>query len=177
VSPGGQRLAEFTDRLVAYIIDYAILTAIISVVALPVYLFAFFQIFGDLPTTVIVDDQVISAEPTPDEVFGALGALFGVLAALMLFAALVVYVYEVELMFRSGQTLGKRIMKIQIVPIDPSLALTRGMATRRVLVQYGVGAIVPFFTYIDGLWQLWDKPYRQCLHDKWATTVVIKLNP
>jgi uncharacterized RDD family membrane protein YckC len=126
---------------------------------------------------VVVDDQVISADPTPDEVFGALGMLFGVMAVILLFAALVIYIYEVELMFRSGQTLGKRIMKIQIVPIDPAATLTRGMAIRRALVQYGVGAFVPFFSYIDGLWQLWDKPYRQCLHDKWATTVVIKLNP
>ena len=177
VSPGGHRLAEFVDRLVAYIIDYAILGAVISVVAVPVYLLAVFQIFDDLPTTVVVDGQQLSPEPSPAEVFGMLGQLFGIMAVLIVFSAFVIYVYEVELMFRSGQTLGKRIMKIQIIPIDPAAQLTRGMAVRRVLIQYGVGGFVPFFSYLDGFWQLWDKPYRQCLHDKWANTVVIKLNP
>jgi hypothetical protein len=28
---------------------------------------------------------------------------------------------------------------------------------------------------VDGLWQLWDKPFQQCLHDKAAGTVVVKL--
>jgi len=28
---------------------------------------------------------------------------------------------------------------------------------------------------VDGLWQLWDKPFQQCLHDKAAGTVGVKL--
>ena len=36
---------------------------------------------------------------------------------------------------------------------------------------------LPFFRWIDGLWQLWDQPYKQCLHDKWPGTVVIKVVP
>jgi hypothetical protein len=34
---------------------------------------------------------------------------------------------------------------------------------------------VPFLSYLDGLWQLWDKPYLQCLHYKFAQTVVVKV--
>ena len=34
-----------------------------------------------------------------------------------------------------------------------------------------VEALLP---WLDGLWQLWDKPLRQCLHDKAADTVVVK---
>ena len=29
---------------------------------------------------------------------------------------------------------------------------------------------------VDGLWQLWDKPYLQTLHDKAAQTVVVKVS-
>ncbi|MEU3454082.1 hypothetical protein ABZ671_10820 [Micromonospora sp. NPDC006766] len=29
----------------------------------------------------------------------------------------------------------------------------------------------------DGFWQLWDKPWQQCLHDKFAGTVVVKVAP
>ena len=39
------------------------------------------------------------------------------------------------------------------------------------------GGLIPFFSYVDGLWQLWDKPYLQTLHDKFAQTVVVKVAP
>ena len=42
------------------------------------------------------------------------------------------------------------------------------------MVQYIVGVVVPFFNWIDGLWQLWDKPFQQCLHDKAVTSVVVR---
>jgi hypothetical protein len=37
-----------------------------------------------------------------------------------------------------------------------------------------VAGFVPGLQLIDGLWQLWDQPYRQCLHDKWPGTIVVK---
>jgi hypothetical protein len=51
------------------------------------------------------------------------------------------------------------------------------MAAKRYLVQHVAGTFVPFFSYIDGFWQLWDKPYLQTLHDKAAQTVVVKVLP
>jgi uncharacterized RDD family membrane protein YckC len=89
---------------------------------------------------------------------------------------LLTYVYYVEMMFRSGQTLGKRAMKLRVVPLDPAARLTRPVAVRRWLVQFPAGMLVPFFNYLDGLWQLWDKPYQQCLHDKFARTAVVKVS-
>jgi hypothetical protein len=53
--------------------------------------------------------------------------------------------------------------------------MTRGVAARRWLANVVAGAIIPFWRWIDGLWQLWDKPYQQCLHDKFARTVVVKV--
>ena len=80
------------------------------------------------------------------------------------------------MMFRGGQTVGKRIMKIRVIPVDPTILLTRKIAFRRYLVLIAA-AVVPGLGLLDGLWQLWDKPYRQCLHDKFAKTLVIKLDP
>ncbi len=54
--------------------------------------------------------------------------------------------------------------------------LTRGMAAKRYLVENVAGMLVPFLVYLDGLWQLWDKPYQQTLHDKFARTVVVKVS-
>jgi uncharacterized RDD family membrane protein YckC len=85
------------------------------------------------------------------------------------------YVYYVEMMWRSGQTLGKRVMRLAVAPLDPAGRLDRPAAAKRFLVQHVAGSLVPFFAFVDGLWQLWDRPYQQCLHDKAAGTVVVKV--
>jgi hypothetical protein len=66
-------------------------------------------------------------------------------------------------------------MKIRVVPLTPAATLTRGMAAKRWLVGNVAAIFIPLFSYVDGLWQLWDKPYRQCLHDKFAQTTVVKV--
>jgi uncharacterized RDD family membrane protein YckC len=86
------------------------------------------------------------------------------------------YLYLVEWVLRhDGQTVGRRVMKIAVVPLDPQSRMTRGRYAKRWLVQVPLASLVPFFSYLNGLWQLWDKPYRQCLHDKWPQTVVVKI--
>jgi len=170
VSPSGHRLAEFGDRLGAYLIDGLILGGITLVLFLPVYIW-FFSRFWDF-------SQVYELNPTapPPDPFKFM--LPFILLALGAFAVSLVarYLYEVEAMFRSGQTIGKRVTKIKVVPIDPHATLDRTMALKRFLVQFVAAAVVPGLSWVDGLWQLWDKPYRQCLHDKFANTVVIKIN-
>jgi uncharacterized RDD family membrane protein YckC len=87
------------------------------------------------------------------------------------------YVYEVEIPLRwNGQTPGKRMLKIAMVSIEPYGALTRGRLTYRFLVTLGFTILSNCYVgFVDSLWCLWDKPYRQCLHDKPAKTVVIRL--
>ncbi|MEW2385772.1 RDD family protein [Micromonospora sp. NPDC047707] len=86
------------------------------------------------------------------------------------------WLYHVEyLLRRDGQTFGKKIMRLRVVPLDPARPLTRRTVGRRWLVQYLAGTLVPGLSYVDGFWQLWDKPWQQCLHDKFAETVVVKV--
>jgi uncharacterized RDD family membrane protein YckC len=173
-SPGGAPLAEFADRLVAFIIDGAILGVINLAVIGPVY---FFAIFAILPTTVQVNGDPY-VNPTAAEVGSFVLAFFGLFAFIMLFMITVSYLYEVELALRNqGQTVGKRVMKIRIVPVDPTTTLTRSDLFRRFLAQRIAGIFIPVYSWVDGLWQLWDQPYRQCLHDKFAKTLVIKIGP
>lgn len=178
MSPSGQRLAEFTDRLLARIIDVVILGALTAVVIVPIYLITFFAIFTDFGTTVYTERDRFGRPTTPvANPFAIILSLLGVMALLILLSLLFAYVYEVKMMFRSGQTVGKRVMKIKVIPIDPNQTLTRGHAVKRFLVQHVAAAFLPGLSLVDGLWQLWDQPYRQCLHDKFADTVVIRLNP
>src|SRR5204863_8048 len=126
-SPGGQPLAEFTDRLVATIIDGLIMGAIYAVVAIPAYIALVFSV---LPSTTVVNG--VNTGPSGAEVAGIFATFFGIFALIFLFALVVGYLYEVELMLRSnGQTVGKRVMKIRVVPIDPAQSMSRTMYFKR----------------------------------------------
>jgi uncharacterized RDD family membrane protein YckC len=169
VSPGGQPLADFGNRLLAYLIDTAILVGVTMVVALPAFLIFFFTVVRQAIDETGPDGTVSNAN-VGEIVLGGLALELG----LFVFILAATYVYAVELMYKSGQTVGKRVMRLRVVPLDPAARLTRGMAVKRWLVEYGAGTLLPLFNYLDGLWQLWDKPYQQCLHDKAAKTVVVK---
>jgi uncharacterized RDD family membrane protein YckC len=172
VSPGGQPLADFGNRLLAYLIDAAILVGVTMIVALPAFFIFFFTVVQRTIEETAPDGTVPSAD-IGAVILGGLAFELGV----FVFVLVATYVYAVELMYKSGQTVGKRVMRLRVIPLDPAARLTRGMAAKRWLVQFAAGTILPLFTYLDGLWQLWDKPYLQTLHDKFAQTVVVKVSP
>jgi uncharacterized RDD family membrane protein YckC len=89
------------------------------------------------------------------------------------------YLYEVELALRwNGQTPGKRALKIAISPLEPGVPLSRSKLATRFGVLFAFNLLSNCYVgLIDPLWCLWDKPYRQCLHDKPAKTVVIQVRP
>jgi uncharacterized RDD family membrane protein YckC len=164
-------LADFGTRLLAWLIDTAVLTAVLTAVTIPV----FFVLISSL-----VPDTIDTNSPNPDiaPIFTSFFLPFFLFEAGIVVVALgAYYLYAVELMHRTGQTLGKKAMKIRIVPLDPAAKLTRGMAAKRYLVEYLGAMLVPFLSYLDGFWQLWDKPYQQTLHDKFAQTIVVKVLP
>jgi uncharacterized RDD family membrane protein YckC len=161
-------LADFGNRLLAYLIDSAIMVGVTLVVAIPAFVLFFVAL---APATLDTTDGTV--QPDVGGFFvGALLLEFG----LLVFVVAAYYVYIVEMMWRSGQTVGKRVMKLRVVPLDPRLQLTRGMAAKRWAVQIVASSFVPLFGYLDGLWQLWDKPFLQTLHDKAAQTIVVKVS-
>jgi uncharacterized RDD family membrane protein YckC len=174
LSPGGAPLADFGSRLLAALIDGAILGGVAVVIALPVLTIVV------VPRLATVMDSIDPVTGRPDPAVFLSGLVVPFLLVelgLVLFLLVVYYFYYVEMLLRSGDTVGKRAMGIRVVPIDPGAALTRGMVAKRYLIEFVVGAVVPLFRWLDGLWQLWDEPYQQTLHDKAARTVVIKVLP
>ncbi|WBB74137.1 RDD family protein [Micromonospora sp. WMMD1128] len=171
VAPDGQPLASFGDRLLAWLIDTAVASAVAMVVFLPIFFVIIFRAVGNI-------EQSGPEGPDPSAVwadffFPLLAADLGIIAFLFVFY----WLYHVEYARRTGQTLGKRVMKLRIIPASPGATLTRGMLGKRWLVEFVAGSLVPFLNYLDGFWQLWDKPWQQCLHDKFAGTVVVKVGP
>jgi uncharacterized RDD family membrane protein YckC len=166
-TPQGVPLADFGDRFVAYLIDYLIMAAVIFVPAVVVVVLMFMVFLNDLQAT-----AYSRSGPSP--------AFFLFYLALILvlipFQLLVHYLYQVSYQVRRGQTVGKRVAKIKIVSLADGTPMSVTAARKRWLLG-SVAGLVGAFAWLDGLWQLWDQPYKQCLHDKWAQTVVVRVSP
>jgi uncharacterized RDD family membrane protein YckC len=171
LSPGGQPLASFADRLLAMLIDTAVFMVLGVVLAVPAVIVMFAVVLPDV-FQVKPDGTVVQ----PDLLHDLLLPFLWIELAILAISLVAAYVYHVEMMFRTGQTYGKKAMKLRIVPLDPTRALDRRAAVKRFLVQNVAAGVLPGLGYLDGLWQLWDKPWQQCLHDKFAETVVVKVS-
>ena len=100
------------------------------------------------------------------------------LLVILLITAALWFAYEVPALANGGQTVGKRLMGVQVVSIGGQERLGFGRALRRwntlglpVFLWYccGIGLLLQL---IDCAYPLIDRPLRQALHDKRAQTVV-----
>lgn len=89
---------------------------------------------------------------------------------------LVYLVYEALMLSNSGQTVGKKVMRIRVAVLADG-AVPRGAPAWIRSVVYHLPPLVPcigfIFWLMNVLFCTWDKPYRQCLHDKAVKTVVV----
>ncbi|MFC7591748.1 RDD family protein [Nonomuraea antimicrobica] len=98
--------------------------------------------------------------------------------------------FDFVLLKMKGQTIGKMVMGIKVVPVGQALSpagLPTNMALMRAGVTWGgwvINAIpIPIITgllawvvvALNGASQLWDKPLQQTFADKIAGTVVVKI--
>ncbi|GAB3210732.1 RDD family protein [Marinactinospora thermotolerans] len=153
----GPQPASWGVRLGAHIIDGFIATFI----GFTVYLAGALVVM--VPLSVALDgrpESTIASIMVPSVLLIAAAALFSSFAYYWLSYS------------RSGQTLGKRMVGIKVIAMATGLPPTKKAAAGRVLTQFLL-AYVPFGSLLDGLWPLWDEPYRQALHDKAAKTRVI----
>ncbi|WP_431949167.1 RDD family protein [Actinacidiphila sp. bgisy167] len=91
------------------------------------------------------------------------------------------FLYEALMLKSSGQTIGKKVMKIRVARLaDGSVPGNAAWARAGTYAGISVaGNVIPCVGFLlpllNVLWHLWDKPYRQCWHDKAAKTVVVKV--
>lgn len=106
--------------------------------------------------------------------FASLGDQSGVAGSLWL-AYAILLVYEGIMLSRGGQTVGKKLMKIRVATLADGSAPDAGTAWTRsaTTVLPAVLCCIVLWWLIDGLFGVFDKPYRQCIHDKAAKTVVV----
>lgn len=91
-------------------------------------------------------------------------------------AAVVAALYEIGFIAMTGQTIGKRLLRIQVVDVVTGRPPDLGGATIRHLVPSvpslvpGVGPLVGLLVYVSAVWS----PTRQGWHDRAAGTVVVR---
>lgn len=145
--------AEWWQRAVAWVIDWAILFVVNLVVG---------SVIGGA-ATVTVDQTTGTVSP------GGLVALIG--GNLVLLVVGIAY-YVVLNGNERGQTVGKMAMKIAVRNEETGGPAGYGKAG----IRYLVGAVLFILCFIPGivnvLFPLWD-PKKQTIHDKAANTVVV----
>lgn len=178
-APNGQPLASFLDRFLAYLIDYVVLFAVTLVWTVPFVIWWMIGFFDQMQQWSENYDPY-SQDPSPPPMFENMWDFYAPFFLFMLLSIglnlVFTYLYFVEFQLkRGGQTIGKRTIKIRVIPTVPTDTLTRFHLFKRWGVQWAAAQVVPMLNLIDGLWQVWDKPLQQCLHDKAAATVVVKV--
>ncbi|WP_328838938.1 RDD family protein [Streptomyces europaeiscabiei] len=156
------RPAGLARRLAARLVDTLVVGSVTAAAAVP---------FGTKAMDHI-DEKIDAAKLSGEKVTvwlvdGTTSVYLGIiLGVLFLVSAL----YEVLPTARWGRTLGKRLLGIDVRDIEGHEPPSFGSSLRRWLVHTVSGLLG--IGVIGVLWCVWDKPWRQCWHDKAAHTFV-----
>lgn len=176
--PHGLALAPLGARLVARLIDIGVVL-LLNVVVNRWFVWQWVHevspLFAEAWRRSLAGDRSAEGLPQPDQRADSLVLVILLLAAALWFA------YEVPALANGGQTLGKRLVGVKVVPLTGEQRLGFGRALRRwntlglpVFLWYccGIGFLLQL---IDCAYPLFDRPLRQALHDKRAQTVVVQV--
>ena len=165
-------LAEWWRRLLARVIDGLVLGVLATPIAFAFLVRAFHtyqQVLNRYPG--LNEPGAHAAINRADGKFLGTWLIFGAIVAVISF------LYDFIQHGLWGQTLGKRALGTRVVSARDRSKISGGTAAGRAAV-YALIPVVPLigsvFTLLDELWLLWDRR-RQCLHDKAARTIVVKI--
>jgi uncharacterized RDD family membrane protein YckC len=156
------RPAGMGKRLAARLLDTLVVAGVTAVAAVPLGAKAFDHISEK------IDAAKLSGETVT---VWLLDGTTSVYLAIVLAVLLVVGVlYEALPTAKWGRTLGKKLLGLEVRDIEAHEPPTFGAALRRWLVYSIPGVLV--IGVVGVLWCLFDRPWRQCWHDKAAHTFV-----
>ncbi|MFG3368981.1 RDD family protein [Streptomyces sp. NPDC048156] len=156
------RPAGLGKRLAARLIDSVVLGAVTAVVAVPLGTKAVDHIDGKIDAA-----KASGRQATVWLLDGTTGTYLGIVLAVLLVAGVL---YEALPTAKWGRTLGKKVCGLQVRDIEEHAAPMFGAALRRWLVYSVTGLLA--IGVVGVLWCLFDRPWRQCWHDKAARTFV-----
>lgn len=104
--------------------------------------------------------------------------------AILVVATLIWFAYEVPSTANTGRTLGKQIMRIQVIPTEGEGQLTMGRSFRRwnpmgmsLLTLFCCWPLAFVFPILDVIFVATDRYLHQALHDRSARTYVVNALP
>jgi uncharacterized RDD family membrane protein YckC len=177
--PHGYALAGLGRRLVARLIDIAVVLAL-NVVINGYFAYQWAQEFAPIYRATM--NQVANGGSAFD-VPPSSSRMDGLLWIMLIVATLLWLAYEAPALASRGQTLGKRIMRIKVVAIESTQPLGFARAFRRWMrlgiwtLAWGCLGLGLIAQFIDSLSPTFDPLLRQAFHDKVAGTVVVELPP
>jgi uncharacterized RDD family membrane protein YckC len=162
-------LAEWWQRLLARLIDGLVLGLLGLGLWVPIGIFAVNRLTS-FSKQYQGNPNSLAAQNALNHIVGQVVVLIFLLVAV---SAAIVFAYDWLQHGLWGQTLGKRALGTKVVTADSRSKISGGAAAGRAAL-YAFGRLISLFGLLNELWLLWD-PQRQCLHDKAAHTVVIKV--
>jgi uncharacterized RDD family membrane protein YckC len=166
-------LAEWWQRLLARIIDGLVL----SVLIIPLWIPVFTSLVNKLRNISNQYGGNTNSPAAQAAISHVTGEFFGELFLVVIAGLAIAVAYDWLQHGLWGRTLGKRALGTMVVNASTRSKVSAGAAGGRAAV-YVLPALVPIigglFALLNELWLLWDQQ-RQCLHDKAAQTVVVKV--
>ncbi|MFB6438699.1 RDD family protein [Streptomyces sp. NPDC056411] len=149
-------------RLAARLIDTLVLGAVTAAAALPLW----------STVTDHLDAKVEAAKQSGRQVTvylidGTTAPVFGAILAVLLIGGAL---YEALPTVKWGRTLGKKLCGVRVLDIESHDTPTLAAALKRWFLYGVLGVLV--VGVVNALWCVFDKPWRQCWHDKLARTFV-----
>jgi uncharacterized RDD family membrane protein YckC len=156
------RPATLGRRFAARLLDTLFLGAVVAAAAVPLWARAV-----DHVQAKVEEARLSGRTVTVWYIDGTTGGYLALVLAVLLIGGIV---YEALPTAKWGRTLGKRLCKVKVLGIESHQTPTIGAALRRWLLYSVLGVLV--VGVLNVLWCLFDRPWRQCWHDKAARTFV-----
>ncbi|MFI7140277.1 RDD family protein [Streptomyces massasporeus] len=156
------RPAGLGKRLAARLLDTVVLAALTAVAAVPLGAKAIDHVNEKIDAAKLSGETV-----TVWLLDGTTSIYLGIILAVLLLAGILCEVLPTA---KWGRTLGKKLMGLEVRDIEAHDSPEFGAALRRWLVYSVPGLLV--VGIVGVAWCLFDRPWRQCWHDKAAHTFV-----
>lgn len=176
--PHGLRIASLGPRVVARLIDVG-MVLLLNVLVNGWFVYRLFQEYE--PVIQEWNRRVEAREPLLQNLPQPGGQADALQVAIFIIGVALWFAYEVPSTANSGQTLGKRIMRIKVMPMESPKAMGFGRSLRRWNLMglptflwscFCIGFILQL---VDCIFPFFDRPLYQALHDKSAQTVVVEV--
>ncbi len=179
IAADGRPYASWIRRVIAFILDALIVGLITTPISMP----AFSNVQPTWEAWLVSMGNAIESGAQ----FSALPAVpepvMNAMTTIALISLVVTLAYEIVLLHKFGWTLGMRLLGMRVRQVGRSGPANLLLIMRRTVIKHiasffsGVPLVGPLtsgFMVANYMWPLWD-PNRQALHDKFATTEVVRV--